>query len=219
MRVIVYDNSETIYNEELPVGIAFDEQIDDTAITYYNPDFYCKKFDNDRQAEGFLSVLLKDSEVNRDSLIAFLDKMAVVVSESDTLVQLIARADNLLFTSNYPPEWKVGLSLVRGDVVKYNDKWYEVIQSHTTQADWTPDKTPALFNVPALPGEIPVWKQPAGAHDAYKKGDQVYFPTDNDSVYESLIDANVWSPSVYPAGWKKLKIVTAGTQRNEIMSN
>ena len=43
------------------------------------------------------------------------------------------------------------------------------------------------------------WVQPTGAHDAYKKGDRVTF---NAKTYESLIDANVWSPSVYPAGWK-----------------
>jgi len=49
-----------------------------------------------------------------------------------------------------------------------------------------------------------VWKQPAGGHDAYKKGDKVHFKLITDPVYESLIDANVWSPTTYPAGWKKL---------------
>jgi hypothetical protein len=44
----------------------------------------------------------------------------------------------------------------------------------------------------------PEWVQPTGAHDAYQKGDRVTF---QGSVYESLIDANVWSPSAYPAGW------------------
>jgi hypothetical protein len=36
-----------------------------------------------------------------------------------------------------------------------------------------------------------------GAHDAYKIGDRVRF---NGKVYESRINANVWSPSGYPAG-------------------
>lgn len=52
--------------------------------------------------------------------------------------------------------------------------------------------------------EILPWVQPTGAHDAYQKGDRVYFPTANDKVYESLIDANVWSPTTYPAGWKQI---------------
>lgn len=45
------------------------------------------------------------------------------------------------------------------------------------------------------------WVQPTGAHDAYVKGAKVTF---EDSVYESLIDANTYSPTAYPAGWKKL---------------
>lgn len=43
------------------------------------------------------------------------------------------------------------------------------------------------------------WKQPQGAHDAYKKGDRVTF---EGTVYESVIDGNVWSPRDYPVGWK-----------------
>ena len=45
---------------------------------------------------------------------------------------------------------------------------------------------------------------PAGGHDAYLKGDKVYFPTVNDAIYESKINANVWSPTAYAAGWLKL---------------
>ena len=85
----------------------------------------------------------------------------------------------------------------------YNDKQYEVIQAHMTVIGQTPDLTPALWKL--VPGEeISVWIQPAGAHDAYNIGDKVHFPTINDPVYESLINANVWSPTVYPQGWLKL---------------
>lgn len=45
----------------------------------------------------------------------------------------------------------------------------------------------------------PAWMQPTGADDAYKLGDKVSFQSKN---YESKINANVWSPAVYPAGWK-----------------
>ena len=75
MRVIVYDNSQNLYNEELPAGVVMDSQLPDTAITYYAEGFSCQKFDNDIQAEGFLAVLLlKDAESTWDSLKAFLDK-------------------------------------------------------------------------------------------------------------------------------------------------
>ena len=48
---------------------------------------------------------------------------------------------------------------------------------------------------------IPEFVQPTGAHDAYKKGDKVSF---NGKIYESLIDANVYSPSAYPLGWQEV---------------
>ena len=47
----------------------------------------------------------------------------------------------------------------------------------------------------------PAWVQPTGGHDAYAKGARVSF---EGSDWESLIDGNVWSPTAYPAGWRKL---------------
>ena len=204
MRVIVYDNSDNLYNEELPAGVVMDSQLPDTAITYYSEGFSCQKFDNDIQAEGFLAVLLKDAQVNIDSLKAFLDKNGITYLAGATTQTLISLADAHLFESNYPPEWKEGLKLIKGDVVKHNGVWYEVIQAHTSQSDWTPDKTPALFAVPIVPGLIPVFVHPTGAHDVYMNGDKVHFPKLTDPVYESLIDYNSYSPTEYPLGWKKL---------------
>lgn len=54
---------------------------------------------------------------------------------------------------------------------------------------------------PEIP-DIKEWKQPTGSHDAYKKGDIVIF---KGKKYESLIDANVYSPEAYPAGWKMVE--------------
>lgn len=100
------------------------------------------------------------------------------------------------------PAWAVGVVYSVGERVQYDGKLYKVVQAHTSQADWTPDKTPALFVEVAAPGEIPVWKQPTGAQDAYNKGDKVWYPDANTTVYESVIDSNVWSPNDYPQGWK-----------------
>ena len=49
--------------------------------------------------------------------------------------------------------------------------------------------------------DVAEWRQPTGAHDAYAKGDRVTF---GGKVWESTIDGNVWSPSVYPAGWTEV---------------
>ena len=47
------------------------------------------------------------------------------------------------------PEWKAGEAVAEGDRRYYppTDKLYKCRQAHTTQADWTPDKTPALWAV------------------------------------------------------------------------
>ena len=45
------------------------------------------------------------------------------------------------------PQWQSGITVAVGDRYRYNEKLYKVIQSHTTQSDWTPDITPALWNV------------------------------------------------------------------------
>ena len=100
------------------------------------------------------------------------------------------------------PLWAVGVAYSVGERVQYDGKLYKVVQAHTSQADWTPDKTPALFTEVAKPGETPVWKQPTGAQDAYNTGDKVHYPTADSTVYESLIDGNVWAPDAYPQGWK-----------------
>ena len=98
-------------------------------------------------------------------------------------------------------EWREGVDYVKGDRRRRGDKLFRCEQNHTSQADWTPETTPALWTEVAEPGTIPVWKQPSGAQDAYNKGDKVHYPTADDPVYESLIDANVYSPEAYPAGW------------------
>jgi hypothetical protein len=98
--------------------------------------------------------------------------------------------------------WQPGMSCEKGQRLQYNEKLYRCEQAHTTQIGWEPDKTPALWTQVAKPGEIPVWRQPTGAQDAYNTGDKVRYPDENGPVYESVIDSNVWSPGVYPAGWK-----------------
>lgn len=99
--------------------------------------------------------------------------------------------------------WKVGTAYTVDTRIRYGGKLYRVVQSHTSQADWTPDVTPALYTEVAEPGTIPVWRKPTGAQDAYMKGDKVHYPDADSFVYESTMDGNVWSPDEYPAGWEK----------------
>lgn len=99
--------------------------------------------------------------------------------------------------------WEADTTYTADTRIRYNNKLYRVVQSHTSQSDWTPDSTPALYTEVAEPGTIPVWRKPTGAQDAYMKGDKVHYPDADSFVYESAMDGNVWSPDEYPAGWKK----------------
>lgn len=100
----------------------------------------------------------------------------------------------------YDP-WKPGLAVTVGSLYAWDGTIVECVQAHTTQADWTPDATPALWKIHrTTQGPTPdEWVQPTGAQDAYKIGDRVTF---EGHVYESLIDGNTWSPTAYPAGWR-----------------
>lgn len=93
------------------------------------------------------------------------------------------------------PDWEEDKAYAVGDRVKYNSLLYRCVQAHTSQADWTPDVTPALW-VRTSTEEWPEWIQPTGAHDAYNTGDKV---SHNEKHWISDIDANVYEPGVY--GW------------------
>lgn len=88
----------------------------------------------------------------------------------------------------------------KDEKVQYNNKLYKVIQAHTSQSNWTPDTQKSLFVEIAPPEvEYPEWKQPTMSEDAYNIGDKVTY---NGKKYISIINANVWSPDDYSAGWK-----------------
>ena len=96
------------------------------------------------------------------------------------------------------PVWAVGIAVAKDSRYQYEGKLYKCVQAHTTQADWQPDVTPALWVIVSLE-EWPEWVQPTGAHDAYAKGDKV---THKSKKWISDIDANVWEPGVY--GWTEV---------------
>lgn len=95
--------------------------------------------------------------------------------------------------------YEVGRTYKLNETFLFEGNLYKVVQAHTSQLNWFPSATPALYSKIVPAGVVTDFVQPTGAQDAYKKGDRVRF---NGSVYESLIDNNVWSPTAYPAGWK-----------------
>ena len=94
------------------------------------------------------------------------------------------------------PMWVIGRAYAIGDRVQHGGTLYKCVQAHTSQADWTPEATPALWVVVSIE-EYPEWVQPTGAHDAYNTGDKVSY---NGKHYVCTIDANTYAPDVY--GWE-----------------
>ena len=130
------------------------------------------------------------TEARARQLRAMIEKASASLSDTDALSAVT------LF-----PEWRAGIDVEADERYEYNEKLYRVVQAHTTSPEWPPDQTPALFTEVAHPGEIPVWRQPTGAQDAYMTGDRVHYPTADDPIYRSLVDNNVWSPDT-PGLWE-----------------
>lgn len=104
------------------------------------------------------------------------------------------------------PAYEVGKAYVVDEKFIYgtnevgDPQLYRVVQDHTSQADWTPDTTPSLYDAIGLNKEgYPIWSKPTGSFDAYNIGDIVDY---EGKLYKSLIDGNVYSPIEYPTGWE-----------------
>lgn len=92
------------------------------------------------------------------------------------------------------PNWVTDKAYTTGDRVR-DGELYKCVQAHTSQSDWRPADTPALW-VRVSIEEWPEWVQPIGAADAYSKGDKV---SHNGKHWVSDYDANTWEPGVF--GW------------------
>ncbi len=105
----------------------------------------------------------------------------------------------ILITSVFPT-WDSTATYRTGDRVQYGELLYKCLQSHTAQADWTPDAAVSLWvRIDDPAEEWPEWRQPQGAHDAYALGAKV---SHNGKHWTSDVAANVWEPGVY--GWTEV---------------
>ena len=129
-----------------------------------------------------------------DEMSKNLQKLTALLMDNNANIQKVSTLFN---------KYQVGIYYQIGDIFTYgnNNACYKVLQSHKSQADWQPDKTPALYKlIGSNDNGYLEWKQPLGAHDAYEIGDIVWY---NGKLYKSLINANVWSPDAYAAGWEE----------------
>ena len=104
-------------------------------------------------------------------------------------------------------EWEVGKVYTAGEFFTYgvngvgDPQLYRVNdgKTHTSQADWTPDKERSLYTPIGLDDSgYPVWSKPTGAHDAYNIDDIV---NHNGTLYISKINGNDTIPGTDDRWW------------------
>lgn len=100
--------------------------------------------------------------------------------------------------------WQPGISVQVGDVYTFGAFLWRCIQPHTTQGDWPPDMTPALWRkVEIIPEDaVRVW----AAGIDYIVGDEVAYPDENSPLFTCL-QAHTsqvgWEPPLLSALWKE----------------
>ena len=95
--------------------------------------------------------LLKEFKIFREQVYAKFAEYdeilrTLIGSNSEKIVSTFTD-ENALKVIDLYPVWMVGISVAKDGRYQYNGKLYKCVQAHTTQADWTPDATPALWTV------------------------------------------------------------------------
>lgn len=97
------------------------------------------------------------------------------------------------------PDWTPGVAVAPGDVLAWDGTLVEVIQGHTTQADWTPDKVPALFRIHRTP-QMTEWV----AGIAVKAGERFTFGGATWECVQAHTTQKGWEPDRVPSLWRKV---------------
>ena len=135
---------------------------------------------------------------------ANLEYMAKVVHRAlEIFARQVQDESTMMEIADIYPEYAVGKAYQIGDVFRWGvnadgeAQLYQVLQAHTSAAEWKPDEAVSLYKkIGVTPAGYPVWTQPYGATDAYQVGDIV---SHNDRLWICTVANNVWEPGVY--GW------------------
>ena len=98
-----------------------------------------------------------------------------------TTLDAETQLDKMLEIPSMFPAYEVGKAYKVKDVISYgvnsvgDPQLYQVLQDHTSAAEWTPDTATSLYKA-------------IGVTEG--------------TLYISTMDGNVWSPETYPAGWE-----------------
>ena len=105
----------------------------EAAIAYFN----LRKRDNrlyvvDKSEQAMENIGIYPEEAT--TLRAILNEKATTFTDEEALNNMI-----------YFARWQEGVAYKVDDRIRYNEKLYKCVQAHTSQSDWTPTATPALW--------------------------------------------------------------------------
>lgn len=94
-----------------------------------------------------------------------------------------------------------------GFPVQDEDQVYTILQPHTPAYNpgFRPKDLPAIYSIKHTtdPKRAKPFMAPHGTSGMYMKGECCI---ENDTVYRSTIDNNVYAPSAYPSGWEAVEV-------------
>lgn len=123
------------------------------------------------------------------------------ISAANKMKETATDADASQFTALYPALKGDGSLVKAGTRINRGGKLYRARVDVWDSADYTPENAPSLWEeilyrkgyriITKITAEFP-----------FMRGDRGWY---NDDLYESLIDNNVWTPTDYAVGWKRIK--------------
>ena len=120
----------------------------------------------------------------------FVDQIAAKVKAEELTDAEVADAADLF------PDWVSGIAVSVGEVYRWDGTLVEVVQAHTTQADWTPDVVPALFKVHRTP-DMTEWV----AGISVSVGEEFTYNGTLYRVLQAHTTQAGWEPPNVPALW------------------
>jgi len=106
----------------------------------------------------------------------------------------------LFWTVNSSDAWIAGEPVTVGVLRTYGGKTWRCVQAHTTQADWTPDVTPALWREYVEEPATSEW----AVGVAYKVGDEVTYQGKLYRCRQAHTAIVTWEPPKVLALWLPL---------------
>lgn len=105
--------------------------------------------------------------------------------------------ENALESIELFPKWTVGIAVKAGERYRHQSLLWRVVQDHTTQADWEPQNTPALWTEVSL-DEWPDIPENIPSTAPWMSGDK---GTWKGQHYICQLDNCVWNPEQLPSAW------------------